>query len=264
MYELYIFIASTLIIAVILGRRYVLSGREVRQEFKKHVEAKVEENRKQEQEETKIRFKEEFVRRQNKRSLDVKRYKEEMSQADMAMSKRNWELAKKHLIQAIAEAQDEFPASLMLANVYVETEDYRRAETLYRRLIEIDSQNPKIYENLARILVKKKRYKEAIQAYVRAVELDDKDEQKFLALGKLYYLLMRYSVAGECFRQAAELKPRDVNILFLLAEACQADDDYENALFTYERILTLEPYNERAKNSSQEVRLQIKQYETFN
>ena len=74
---------------------------------------------------------------------------------------------------------------------------------------------------------------------------------------------MRYSLAAECFRRAAELKPREVEYLFLLADSCGFDDDLDNALFTYERILTIEPYNERAKNKAGDLRLKIKEGESF-
>jgi tetratricopeptide (TPR) repeat protein len=145
----------------------------------------------------------------------------------------------------------------------MESEDFKKAETLYRRLLEIDPENSYIYENLGKIMAKKRCYKESIQAYVRAVELDEKDDKKFVALGRLYHLLMRYSLAAECFRRAAELKPREVKYLFLLAESCKSDDDFDNALFSYEKILTIEPYNEKAKNSTHDVRLKIKESETF-
>ncbi len=75
--------------------------------------------------------------------------------------------------------------------------------------------------------------------------------------------MMRYDVAAECFKRAAELKPREVDYLFLLADSCASGDDFENALFTYERILTIEPYNEKAKSSSQDIRLKIKEQEAI-
>lgn len=263
MVELYVFIFATLAIVVLVSRRIFLVNRIQKKEFKEQVAARVEENRKLESSENTVRFKEEYLKQGEGKKNDLARYKEEMRQAEMAIARKQFSEAKKYLIQAMSVADDERAVALKLANVYLESGDMKRAEALYRKLLEEDTENPEIYENLGRILLKRKAYKEAIQAYVRAVELDDKDDQKFLALGKLYHLMMRYSVAAECFKRAAELRPREVNYLFLLADACAADDDYENALFTYERILTIEPYNERAKSSSQDVRLKIKEQEAL-
>lgn len=263
MLELYVFIFVVLVIAVVMGRRAFLLSRTEKREFQEQVAAKVEENRKLEQTEKVTRFREEYMKEKEGKKHDLARYKEEMRHAEMAIAKRQFSEAKKYLIQAMSMTDDDFPVAVKLAKVYLESGDLKRAETLYRKLLEENTDSPEIYESLGKILLKRKAYKEAIQAYVRAVELDDKDDQKFLALGKLYHLMMRYSVAAECFKRAAELKPRDVNYLFLLADSCAADDDYENALFTYERILTIEPYNERAKSATQDVRLKIKEQETL-
>ncbi len=263
MLELYLFIFAFVIIAVMLARRAFILNRSEKKEFKEQVAAKVEENRKIEQNETGSRFKEEYAKEKEGKKHDLGRFKEEIRRADMAVAKNQFSEAKKYLIQAMSLTDDDYPVAVKLAKVYLDSGDMKRAETLYRKLLEEDTENAEVYESLGKILLKKKAYKEAIQAYVRAVELDDKDDQKFLALGKLYHLMMRYSVAAECFKRAAELKPRDVNYLFLLADSCAADDDYENALFTYERILTIEPYNERAKNATQDVRLRIKEQEAL-
>jgi tetratricopeptide (TPR) repeat protein len=263
MLELYIFLLALLVIIVIVFRRNIIFNRQEKKQFKEKVASKVEKYRKQEQVESKKRFKDELAEEQKAKKFDFVRYKEEMRKADLAIAKKQWKDAKQSLIQAISLSKDELLVSLKLARVYMKSGDHRKAETLYRRLLEMDPENPDIYENLGKILTSKKRYKEAIRAYARAVEFDEKDDRKLVALGKLYQLLMRYSLAGECFRRSAELKPREVEYLFLLADACKSDEDYDNALFSYEKILTIEPYNDRAKNSSHDVRLKIKEFDSF-
>ena len=263
MFELYLFLLALIAIIIIFTRRYLLFSRTKKQEFKKEVASKVEENRKHQHTESKVRFRDHLTKEQETHKFDLGRYKEEMAKAEVAIAKKEWNNAKKSLIQAIALTKDDFIPSFKLAGVYMESDDSRRAETLYRRLLESDPDNPSIYENIGKILIKRKNYKEAIGAYSRAAELNEKDDKILISLGKLYQLLMHYSLAAECFRRAAELKPRDVNTLFLLADACIGDDDLDNALFTYERILTIEPYNEVAKNRASDLRLKIKENETL-
>jgi tetratricopeptide (TPR) repeat protein len=261
--QLYIFLLALLAISIIVFRRHTIFSRKEKEDFHKEVATQVDESRKIQHQEVGKRYRDEFSEQQKTQKFDLNRYKEEIRKADMAIAKKQWRDAKRYLIQAISLGKEELPVSLKLAKVYLESGDIRKAETLFRRLIEIEPRNPEVYENLAKILTKKKNYKEAIQAYVRAVEIDQSDDKKFIALGKLYYLLMRYSLAGECFRRAAELKPREVEYMFLLADACQLDEDFENALFSYEKILTIEPYNERAKGASYDVRVKINELNTF-
>lgn len=263
MIELYLFIFSLLAIVTLLVHRAFRVKKEEKEAFKERVAAKVEENKKIEIQEESTSFKEEHIKASEKKPYDFAGFKEEMRKADLAMARKDFGEAKRALIQAMSLAREELPVSLKLGEVYMETEDFKKAEALYQKLLDEGYEHAAIYENMGKIRLKNKAYKEAIQAYVRAVELDEKDDRKLVALGKLYNLMMRYSVSAECFKRAAEIKPREVEYLTLLAQACAADEDFENALFTYERILTIEPYNENIKSAAQDVRLKIKEQESL-
>ncbi|MBU1018075.1 tetratricopeptide repeat protein [Patescibacteria group bacterium] len=259
--QIYLFIGGLLAITVIVTRRSHIFNRNKRWKFKEEVAQKVDEFQKERQLMHQERFKETLLKEQKGKKYDFSQFKLVLRKADMAMAKQQWIEAKKLLIQSLALTKEELPVSLKLATVYMESGDLKRAESLYKRLAEIDHENPAVYESLAKIYLKKKRFKEAVQAYVQAIGLDENDDRKLVALGRLYQLLMRPSLAGECYRRAAELKPREVDYLFLLADACKGAEDYENALFTYEKILTLEPYNEKARNSAQDVRIKMNEIE---
>lgn len=259
--QLYLFILATLAIAVIVFRRNTVFNRDRKKKFKEEVAQKVDELQKERQHIHQERFREVYQRERQKKKYDFTEYKLMIRKADMAMTKKQWNEAKKYLIRSMAMNQDELNVSLKLAKVYFESEDLKRAEELYERLLEVDARNPVIYENLARIYIKKKKYKEAIRAYVQAIEIDQKDDRKMVGLGRLYTLMMRPSLAAECYRRAAELRPREIDYLFLLADSCRKAEDYENALFTYEKILTMEPYNERAQSGAQDVRIKLNELE---
>ncbi|MFH0820413.1 MAG: tetratricopeptide repeat protein [Candidatus Peregrinibacteria bacterium] len=261
MIEVYLFTASLLLMILILERRHFLVKRFKQRIFKQKVSEKVEELKKEGIEAPEKRFRESLSAEQEKKKWDVIKYKEFMRQAELALAREEWKVAEPLLIQALAEAKDEVPASLKLVDVYFKTDELKKAEHLLTRLAELEPNHPIIFARLARIHVAKKRYKEAIAAYARALELDDKNEEWLVHLGKLYQLLMRPGLAAECFRRAAELKPRETAYLLLLAESCEKDEDYDNALFTYEKILMLEPYNERAKEATVNVRLKMQEIE---
>jgi tetratricopeptide (TPR) repeat protein len=261
MFQLYLLIGALLVITIIVTRRSYIFFRDKKSKFKEEVANKVDQLQKERQEMQKERFKDTYLHEQKNKKYDFSQYKLILRKADMAMAKKQWTEAKKCLIQSLALTRDELHVSLKLAKVYLESGDLKRAEMLYKRLLEENKDNTVIHKSLAVIYTKKKNYKEAIQAYVRANEINDKDDKSLIGLGRLYKLMMRNSLAAECFRRAAELKPREVEYLFLLAEACKSADDYENALFTYEKILTLEPYNERAGSGAQDMRIKMNEME---
>ncbi len=260
MFQLYLLIGAALAILVIVARRSHIFHREKKIKFKEEVSQKVDELQKERQMMQKERFRDVHLQEQKNVKYDFTQFKLTIRQADLAMARKQWSEAKKCLIQSLALTRDEFPVSLKLAKVYMESGDLKRAEMLYKRLIDVEK-SPVIFKNLAVIYTKKKRFKEAVQAYVQAIEIDDKDDKCLIGLGRLYKLLMRHSLAAECFKRAAELKPREVEYLFLLADACKEAEDYENALFTYEKILTVEPYNERAIGEAQDVRIKMNEME---
>ncbi len=49
--------------------------------------------------------------------------------------------------------------------------------------------------------------------------------------------------------------------LALLLQAAKKEGDFENSLFAYEKILTLEPYNEKASGGAQDVRIKMNEME---
>jgi len=260
--QLYIFLASLAAIVAIVVVRNVLYTRAKQAEFDKEVSQKVKELQQERQKEaSEERFREAYVKEQQKKKFDVSQFKVVFRKAEMAMAKKQWNEAKRLLIQSMTLTREELPVSLSLASVYMESGDLRRAEELYQKLSEANPDNASIHESLGKIYAHRKMYKEAIACYVKATELDNGDDKKWVALGRLYYLLMRSSIAAECFRRAAELRPRESAYLFLLAESCRDADDYENALFAYERILTMEPYNEKAREGAQDVRIKLNEME---
>jgi len=265
MAELYIFIFASLALIIIVARRTYIFLRERKVKFKEEVTQKVDQLQKERYQMQVERFKDSYLKEQKNKKYDFSQYKFILRKADIAMARKQWTEAKKCLIQSLAMTKDELQVSMKLAKVYTESGDLKRAETLFKRLLEVNDPNPQInaqiYINLGKIYTSRKNFKEAIQSYVQAIELDDKDDKSLIGLGRLYKLLMKHSLAAECFRRAAELKPREVEYLFLLADSCKDDDDFENALFTYERILTLEPYNERAISAAQDVRIKMKEME---
>lgn len=261
MLELYVFIATLAALTVIIGRRHWIRSAWKKSEFKKKITSQVDALRQQDQLSPEERFKDRLEEEQKQKKWSAGPYKEFMRKAEFFLAKKEWENAQTFLIQALSLSKNEIPVLLKLAGVSLELKETHKAEHFYERLLELGAELPDVYLNLAKIQTQKKHYKEAIKYLVKAVELNEKDDGSLAQLGKLYQLLMRPGLAAECFRRAAELKPREVDYLFLLAEACKADEDFDNALFTYEKILLLEPYNEKAIQAIQAVRLKRKETE---
>lgn len=259
MTELYLFFGSLLLIASIVGRRAWIQNRWKKSEFQKKVAAKVEALKEEALKVGPERFREKLGQRQKENKLDYAKYKDFLRRAEVALAQGKGSEGENLLVQSLAFTKNPEQALKGLAGLYLERGEWKRAQALYEELIELNPVLALAHEALAKIHSRFKRYREAIAHFVKAVELEEKNDRYLVGLGKLYLLLMRPGLAAECFRRAAELKPREVEYLFCLAESCKADEDFDNALFTYEKILTLEPYNEKALSAAQEVRQKRKE-----
>ena len=162
MFQLYLFIFASIAIIIIVARRSYIFLRNKKSKFKKEVATKVDELHKERQLIQKERFKDTHLNEQKHKKYDFSQYKLILRKADMAMAKKQWTEAKKCLIQSLALTRDELIVSLKLARVYLESGDLKRAEMLYKRLLDNNEDNPVIYQNLAIIYTKKKNYKEFI------------------------------------------------------------------------------------------------------
>lgn len=257
MFELYLFITALVVLIVIVTRRKHLFQQEQKSRFQEKISKRVQELKKVVHQESAKKFKETYKKEQKKRKTDPAEYNLLIKRAEMAISKKQWMGAKQMLIQAIALSKSDITAGLKLAWVYQEGEELNKAENLYRRLLEIRPNHAEIYTHLGEIFVEKKRYQDAIKAFARAVDLDEKNDQNLIALGKLYAMLLHNDSSIECIRRATLLKPREVYYLFLLGKAYENNNDDQSALFTYEKILTMEPYNDKAKELAQDLRIKL-------
>jgi tetratricopeptide (TPR) repeat protein len=96
---------------------------------------------------------------------------------------------------------------------------FERAESAYRRAIELDPSLANAFTNLGNLMYRRQRYEEAQNLYVRALQVDPEQPEAFYNLGFLLY--DRGDVAGAVlnFRRALRSDPSFADAHFNLAMA---------------------------------------------
>ena len=88
----------------------------------------------------------------------------------------------------------------------------RAREKLYRKAIELDSNNAAAHNNLGLLLQTVRNYDDAEQHYREAIELDPKHAWAHNNLGRLLHDVRKdYDGAEKLYRKAIELDPTDVS-----------------------------------------------------
>ena len=80
---------------------------------------------------------------------------------------------------------------------------------LYKKVIEINQNYPKAYNNLGLIFIRLKDYQKAKDCLKKAIEVDPKNIDAINNLGGTFHLLEDYEGAKNCYKKAIEINPYD-------------------------------------------------------
>lgn len=167
--------------------------------------------------------------------------------ADMHFARGDFEEAEKWFIRVLARHEYHPEALNRLGVIYIQQNNPRRAEILYRKLFAITQKEPAYYANYGRCLYNQGRLNEALEAYENAVKLDATRPARFVSIGQIYYEQKEYIKALTYFLRALDLDPQNIGYLSVAAELAREVGDFERAHRSLKKILELDPYNEEAK-----------------
>jgi len=153
------------------------------------------------------------------------------------------ELAVEKLKTVIEMDPDFVQAYSELGKAYQVLDRHEEAEAALRTATKLDRWSFEDHLNLARSYRELGRFPAAARAYARAVELDPESREALVGAAQCYLEAgdpVRALTYGEAAEQAGETPE---TVLPLLARIYEAQKDYEQAIRTYRRWLTLEADN---------------------
>lgn len=167
--------------------------------------------------------------------------------ADMHFSRGKFDEAEKHFIKVLSYNEHHPEALNRLGVIYIQKEDLRRAELLFKKLLDLKPKEAAYYCNYGRCLYNQQRFEEAIEAYVSAIELEPKRPSRYVSVGQIYYEMKNFEKALEHFVKALELSPQNMEYLHIVAELAELMGDAARLETTLKKIALLDPYNEEIK-----------------
>jgi len=117
--------------------------------------------------------------------------------------------------------------------VYERAGRYREAVRAYRRSLEVNPKDVRVWVNLGNVYARMGKRKEAEEAYRRALEVDPGKFEVYFNLGSLYYTEGRYGKARETLERARALKPESPAVLYYLGLVHERQGDLSQALQCY-------------------------------
>ncbi|NIP27839.1 MAG: tetratricopeptide repeat protein [Phycisphaerae bacterium] len=161
--------------------------------------------------------------------------------------------------------------------LYRARKDFRMAEALLKRAVEIDPNNIRCFEELGLLYSMTERYPEALRQFVRISEIEPSNLRSYLNIGTILSMLNRYDEAERAYRKAIAIAPEESPVYlqlaglylrtqtkpmearrlaqkavslkasgrgyFMLSWACDVTGDQNGALKAIEQAVRLEPEN---------------------
>lgn len=174
-------------------------------------------------------------------------------EAAAALEKGNAALAEKkpndaiaHLQKAISIYPDFFQAQLLLGTIYMDENEWSKAEGALRRALQIDPQAVVAMVSLGEVYRRQKKYEEAQKLLAEVVRIDERSWEGHYTLGRVHWELKDIKKAGLYIARTLELQPNLAEAHLLAGNIFIRSGLPENALIEYEEYLRLSPKGEFA------------------
>jgi len=172
-----------------------------------------------------------------------------LRKVELLLKSSDFENAEKLLVSALGYNPDDEDTKILLAFVYMKRRKFGKAESLYLDLVENKSEDPSVFSNLGKVLEAQEKHETAEKAFIEALKRDMYEPGRHAQLAKLYMKMERIDDAVRSFEEAVRLDTRNVDFLFHLARSYELLGKFMLSGDVYNRILDIEPYNEKAKVS---------------
>ncbi|MEL3901686.1 MAG: tetratricopeptide repeat protein [Treponema phagedenis] len=139
------------------------------------------------------------------------------------------------------EKQDEYEIYSALGQLYLRSEQFQKALSVYKKLQMQNAQDADVLNNLGTVYRRLGKLPESVAILKTALKLGKNKETVLYNLGNTYKEGEVYDRAADCFKQVLELNPNDVLAYNHLGTIQALEKKTELAIETYYKGLLLDP-----------------------
>lgn len=161
--------------------------------------------------------------------------------AQVAIHKREYELAHGHLMAILNKDNKFADAYFLLARIAHDFKSYEKEIELLLKAIDLDEKNAEYCAYLAKAFVVKGDVQNGLVYAQRSAALPDHTAFSFDTLGVVYNRLSLYAEASEFFKKAVVLEKNNPAIYFNLGSTLKFCGDFSGARYAYEKAIDLNP-----------------------
>lgn len=156
--------------------------------------------------------------------------------------------AVKQYLEAAAKAPEAFETNAAVVRAYLTMNKPDDAMQHVQRFIKASPANAGGYTLLGEIHLHQQKEKEAIAAFRKAIDLNPRQPEPYKNLTMLYTSRGDLPGAIAVYKEALAVAPGNAQLAMLLGDAYERNGQYEDAMRTYEGIVTANPRHNDAAN----------------
>ena len=118
----------------------------------------------------------------------------------------------------------------LLGDAYTQTHDFAKAETAYRKAVDLDPSELSHLRGLGQTLLSEEKYPEALAVYQKLADLLPDDSDTYLRIAQIYRELHQLDKGEESLLKARQYNPGGLDILYNEAMIYEAQGRYDDAI----------------------------------
>ena len=118
----------------------------------------------------------------------------------------------------------------LLGDAYTQTHDYAKAESVYRKAVDMDPSELNHLRGLGQTLIAEEKYSDALTVYQKLVDLMPDDSDNYLRIAEIYRELHQLDKAEENLVKARQYNPGSLEVLYNEAMIYEAQGRYDDAI----------------------------------
>lgn len=143
----------------------------------------------------------------------------------------------------ISENPNDVLAYNHLGSIYATKKDYQKSISIYKRGLQVDPNHPILQYNLARSYVATNADLDAFKAFEAALRAKPSWKDAVKEYSALLNKYSRTKESCEVIQKAINLYPTDGHLYYLLGKSFLVQTDYENAVKSFEKAISLDKTN---------------------
>lgn len=146
--------------------------------------------------------------------------------------------------ESVDYSSSQLEKDLSTGQMHLQHERFQHAEAMFTRILEHEPQHPKALHGLAQVLIETKDYRKALPLLEQALASDSENAEIQVSAGRCYAALEKYTEAAKAYGHAFHLQPQQAVYGLKQGKNLKKSKAWKEAEEILQSVAKLDPYIE--------------------